>query len=287
MLRSLFLAGVIIWYTGCGGGNSSDTGESTPDTLPSPVTDTSLYLPASKTSFSIILERELPADITAEVIDLDAFETTKEQVGALHAAGKKVVAYVSVGSWEPYRDDADMFPADIIGNVYPGWEDERFLNIKALDTLLPLIENRFDMIAAKGFDGIEADNIDIYGLDEDGANGTGFHISLEDTKTYVRHLIDAAHARGLSIGQKNAPELVDGYGDMFDWALLEDPFFEGYAAQFAPYSTHDKAVFAISYTDNTSEETFLQEYCNQADILGFTALLKHRNLDSYELTCPK
>ncbi len=275
---------ILLLLPGCSGDTATTNPSS--DTHP-PAERGDIFIPRPHATFSIVLDGRLPGHFEAEVVDLDAFETTPGQIAALHAAGKKVFAYLSVGSWEPYREDAGTFPPEIIGKVYPGWEDEKFLDIRATDKLMPLIRKRFDMIAAKGFDGIEADNIDIYGVDEDGANGTGFGITIEDIKGYVDALIAEAHARGLSIGQKNAPELVQRYGDLFDWALLEDPFFENYAEAFSIYTEHDKAVFALSYTDNTSRETFLAHVCAQAAPLRFTAILKERDLGAAETTCPK
>jgi endo-alpha-1,4-polygalactosaminidase (GH114 family) len=246
-----------------------------------------IFIPKPFTTFSIVLDTDIPKTFSAAVIELDAFETTNEQITALHAQGKKVFAYISVGSWESYRFDSKTFEKDLIGKVYPGWEDEKFLNIKALDKLAPHIRRRFDMIKERGFDGLEADNIDSYSVDEDGKNGTGFKISLTDTKEYIDFLIKEAHKRGLSIGQKNAPELIETYGDLFDWALLEDPFYEDYADIFKIYTNHNKAVFSLSYLDNTSEKYFIESVCPAAKKLHFTALLKDRNLTGIEITCPK
>ena len=38
-----------------------------------------------------------------------------EVVAALQAQGSRVVCYISVGSWEDWRPDADQFPAAVIG----------------------------------------------------------------------------------------------------------------------------------------------------------------------------
>ncbi len=277
----------LLLFYGCG--NSTGTSFSTSENeVSSPATyPRTIYIPRPGTSFSIVLDGQLPKYFSGSVVDLDAFETTKEQIDALHAEGKRIFAYVSVGSWELDRPDSDAFANELIGKVCPGWEDEKFLNIKALEQLAPHIRSRFDMIARKGFDGIEADNIDIYTVDTDGNNGTGFGITLADTKRYADFLIAEAHRRGLSIGQKNAPELVEAYGDLFDWALIEDPFYEKYADSFKIYTVHEKAVFSLSYLDNTSSEYFRNAICPGAEKFRFSAILKERDLDSTETTCPK
>ncbi len=245
------------------------------------------YIPKPLTSFNIVLgEDNIPTSYDADIVELDSFDTPKELVETLQKSNKKVFAYVSVGSWENYREDKNDFPKQIIGKVYPGWEDENFLNIKDINKLEPIMKKRFDMIKQKGFIGVEADNLDIYTADI-GANGTGFNISLDDTKKYADFLIKLSHDRNLSIGQKNAPEFVEAYGDLFDWALLEDAFFEGYADKFEIYTKNNKAVFAIEYLDNTSKELFLKDVCPKAKKLKFTAILKNRSLDALEYKCPK
>ncbi len=250
-------------------------------------TTESIFVPKPLSSFDIVLAGSVPETFDTDIVELDAFETTKTRVTQLHEAGKKVFAYLSVGSWEPYRPDSADFPSEIIGETYPGWEDEKFLNIQAIDKLAPIIRKRFDMIAQKGFDGIEADNIDSYTEDADDQNGTGFALSLSDTKRFVDFLISEAHARGLSIGQKNAPELLEAYGVLFDWALLEDPFYEKYAEIFRLYPQQNRAVFAISYTDHIDTAYFRETICPVAKTLRFTALLKNRNLDAPKTVCPK
>ena len=67
----------------------------------------------------------------------------------------------------------------------------------ALDVLGPLLEARMDLCRDKGFDAVEADNVDGY------ANRTGFPLTAADQLRFNRFLAAAAHARGLSIGLKN------------------------------------------------------------------------------------
>ena len=62
------------------------------------------------------------------------------------------------------------------------------------------MEKRFDICKAKGFDAIEPDNMDVFEL---GA-ASGFPLTETDGIVYALWLAEAAHARGLGIGQKNA-----------------------------------------------------------------------------------
>jgi len=232
-------------------------------------------------SFDWDLRSDLPVNsqYSAEVVDIDAFDNSAELVAELHSQGKKVIAYISVGSIENWRSDAADFPTSIIGNNYDGWDGEKFLDIRDIDALAPIMRARLDMIKAKGFDAVEPDNMDSY------TNNTGFDISERDVINYCKWLSDEAHNRGLSIGQKNATELADQLVDSFDWILLEDAFEQGFQEEAQIYITKNKAVFATEYTDEISESYFLNTVCPQAATLNYTAILKQRELNSFVVTC--
>jgi len=232
-------------------------------------------------TFDWDLRNDLPlnSQYSAEVIDIDAFDNSKELVAELHGQGKKVIAYISVGSVENWRSDAADFPVSIIGNDYDGWEGEKFLDIRDIDALAPIMRTRLDMIKEKGFDAVEPDNIDSY------TNNTGFDITEQDVINYCKWLADEAHSRGLSIGQKNATELSSQLVDSFDWILLEDAFAENFQEEAQIYITKNKAVFATEYTDRISENDFLNTICSQASNLKYTAILKERDLNSFVVTC--
>ncbi|SFD89464.1 Glycoside-hydrolase family GH114 [Chitinophaga sp. CF118] len=225
------------------------------------------------------------ADVTSsdtfftDVVDVDAFQTSQATVAALHAKGKKVIAYVSVGTLENYRDDGNLLPAEVIGNVYPEWPDERWLNIHQLDKIKPWLISRFTMIRQKGFDAIEPDNLDAY------ENETGFDITLTDTKNYCSYLIELAHSMGLGIGQKNVPELTDSFSLKFDWALTEDAFDQGWQDDMLPYISKNKPVFVTEYSDVTSQTKFQTVVCPAAKTKKFSAVFKKRELDKWSYFC--
>ncbi len=53
-----------------------------------------------------------------------------------------------------------------------------------------------------------------------------------------------------------------------------------------PFIEAGKPVFAAEYTDMMSLEDFLADVCPQAKEMGFSAILKNRNLDAYQAACP-
>ena len=97
-----------------------------PTAIPSPVLSppsVSLWRPAPGLTWQYQLN-DLPVDgsFDVDVYDLDLFETDASIVAALHAQGRKVIGYISVGSWEDWRPDAARFPPEVIGRDYEGWE---------------------------------------------------------------------------------------------------------------------------------------------------------------------
>lgn len=214
-----------------------------------------------------------------KIVDIDAFSATKELVHAFHSKGIKVIAYVSVGTFEIYRSDSNLLPKEVVGNIYPAWPDERFLDLKQLEKLKPFITSRFDMIKSKGFDGIEPDNIDIYGEETD------FNLTLDDTRIFCEWIIEEAHKRGLCIGQKNTEELVPLLNKKFDWALTENVFHQNIQNDYSSYISLGKPVFSAEYTDEMDVTHFNTFVCNKAKQLKYFAFLKHRNLTQWTYEC--
>jgi hypothetical protein len=224
----------------------------------------------------------LPVDSSfdVDVYDIDLFDNDVTTVAALHVQGRKVVCYISVGSWEDWRPDADQFPASVLGNDYEGWPGEKWLDVRQIDLLAPIMRARLDQCQAKGFDGVEPDNIDGY------TNDTGFPLTYQDQLDYNRWLADEAHTRSLSIGLKNDDEQVTDLLPYFDWALTEDCFAQDWCGGVTPFIVAGKAVFAAEYTDELTLNQFLNQVCPQAGALRFSAILKHRDLDAWRRDCP-
>jgi endo-alpha-1,4-polygalactosaminidase (GH114 family) len=212
--------------------------------------------------------------------DVDMFDTDATTVAALHAQGRVVVCYISVGSWEDWRPDAGLFPTEVLGNDYEGWPGEKWLDIRRIDLLAPIMRARLDMCREKGFDGVEPDNVDGF------TNNTGFSLTYQDQLAYNIWLAGEAHARGLSIGLKNDGEQAVDLAPHFDWAMVEDCFADDWCEEVAPFTTVGKAVFAAEYTDQLTTDQFLNEVCPQASLLNLDVILKERDLDAWRLACP-
>jgi endo-alpha-1,4-polygalactosaminidase (GH114 family) len=221
---------------------------------------------------------EPPVDtsIEAEVYDIDIFDNDASVVAELHAKGRNVIGYINVGSWEDWRPDKDQFPPEVLGREYEGWPGEKWLDIRQMDLLAPVMLARMDLCQAKGFDAVEPDNMDIHG------NETGFPITYQDQLRYVLWLADEAHRRGLAIGIKNAADQLPDLIDHFDFAIIEDYFFYGLEEKMLPLIQAGKPVFAAEYDDTGVD---FPAACRKGTQLGFSVIQKHRILTSYRVAC--
>jgi hypothetical protein len=218
---------------------------------------------------------DVDASLAIQVIDLD-YETDPAVIAALKEKGIRTICYISVGSWENWRPDADQFPAELLGKRYRGWQGERWLDIRQLDSLAPLLRARLDHCQKSGFDAVEPDNMDIT------SNASGFPITYADQLTFAQWLAQEAHVRGLAIGQKNAPEMTADLVDVFDFAISEDCFAQGWCEELLPYINAGKAVFAAEYSDTDVDFTAACSWATQTD---FSFILKNRDLDTWIQNC--
>ncbi len=234
------------------------------------------WRPAAGDTLQIQYSGTLNTSANTAIYDLDLFDTSNSEIAALKSQGKKLICYLNAGSWENWRPDASQYPTEALGNNYTGWPGERWLDIRRLDLLTPILRARLDLCKSKGFDGVDPDNINGY------LNNTGFPLTAQDQLNFNIRLANEAHARGLSIGMKNDSEQLAELLPYFDWALTEDCFAQGWCADLTPFIQADKPVFAIEYTDNGVN---FNQFCAQAASLHFTGILKNRALDAYLQTC--
>ena len=220
-------------------------------------------------------DNDIDTSIDVDVYDIDLY-VDQAVIDELHTKGRKVICYMSVGSYEDWRPDEDKFPAEVLGKDYEGWPGEKWLDIRRIDLLAPVMLARLDLCAAKGFDGIEPDNMQIWD------NDTGFPLTQEDQLKYALWLAEEAHKRGLAIGQKNASDQTNDLVDVYDFAITEDAFYYNWAKAMQPYINAGKPVFAAEYTDLPGD---FKNFCLQSEQLGFSTILKNRGLDSWVDMC--
>jgi hypothetical protein len=208
------------------------------------------------------LQGKIDLSVRAHVYETDGFDTTRRTVAALHRRGRKTICYISAGSWENWRPDADRFPRSVLGKRYDGYPDERWLDIRRIRLLAPILSRRLAMCSRKGFDAVEADNVAGW------ENDTGFPLTRADQLRFNRWIARATHRRGMSIGLKNDGRQAARLANMFDFAVVEECFQYNECGQYRPFVRVGKAVFSVEYQLAPSR------FCPAARRLHFSSIRK-------------
>ena len=193
-----------------------------------------------------------------EAYDIDGFENSAAEVATLHAQGKRVICYIDVGTAEDYRPDYDEFPESVLG-LSNGWPGERWLDIRQLSILEPIMTARFEMCKQKGFDAVEPDNIEGY------ANDSGFPLTAQEQLTYNEWVAEEVHSLGMAVLQKNDGEQTHELLPYFDGALTEQCNQYHECADFEAYLQEGEPVLNAEYHRRASK------FCaadNAAGIMG-------------------
>ncbi len=233
-------------------------------------------LAAQAQSWDWQLSRPYDLSRPVAIINLDPDNHSAAQIRALKARGVFTICYVSVGTWEEWRDDRGAFPAAVIGRGLPDWPDERYLDIRRRDLLLPIMAARFERCRRKGFDAVEPDNMGSYD------NASGFPLTAQHAVNYIRDLTRLAHQKGLRIGQKNVPELTRHLIGAMDFIIVEECFVQGWCDEVLPYARAGKWVLAAEYTDT---RVSFSAACSWGGTRNVSFILKDRDLTSWWREC--
>ena len=165
-----------------------------------------------------------------DMYDIDGFLTTTAQVQALHTGWAaatlphpKAACYLDL-AWEDYRPDGSppsrggRFPVSTLGKIYYGYPQERWLDVRQLNALKPMINARLAMCAAKGFDSVELDDIDSF----DPPSTTGFELTMGDWQAFLAYADNQIHRDGMTALWKNS-SLLSWWGRRYtDGAVVEE-----------------------------------------------------------------
>ena len=254
-----------------------------------------VWKPAPGTTWQWQITGVVDESLDVEMYDIDLFDAAPAgiEIGAgsgvfteqgqnagvierLHDRGIVVICYLSTGTAEEFRPDVGLFPAGALGNPVDGFEDERWLDMRPASWPLwaGLMWARFDLAVAIGCDGVEPDNNNPFG------NDTGFPATLADQKAWYLEVAAQAHARGLSVGQKNGIETTDAdVVAAFDWNLNEQCFQYDECDALDAVIAAGKAVFSTEYKGNP------KKFCPALNARGFSTLRKKLKLDAWLRAC--
>lgn len=269
-------ATLVLLLAACGGG-ASPPAASAPAFDRSALALAARWIPTPGESYQIQYDGKLDLNNPAKIYDLDMFDTRASVVAKLHAMRRRVMCYVDVGTWENWRPDAGKFPKSVLGRPDGHWPGERWLDIRQTAILEPLMAHRLDLCKEKGFDGVDPDNLDGY------ENRTGFPLTYEEQLTYDTWVATAAHARGLTADQKGDNDQVKDLVKVFDFAVIEQCYAQGWCDQFAVYTKSNRLVVDVEYFHD--RQRFLNQTCPDTAKYDEYAMLKKLELTAWIVTC--
>lgn len=161
-----------------------------------------------------------------------------------------------------------------------GWAGEWWLNTNSAN-VRSIMTTRIELAASKGCDGVDPDNVDGY----NNANGLG--LTAADATSFLGFLADTAHSRGLSIGLKNAGDLVTSVLDMMEWHVNEQCLEYNECQLFQPFIDAGKPVFHIEYPSDAPavSSDIKAATCGATSASGFSTLLKTLDLSAWVDPC--
>ena len=210
----------------------------------------------------------------ARVYELDGDRTDRSIVRRLHRRRARVICYLNAGAWESFRHDAGDFPPELLGNAYTGYPDERWIDIRRIDLLAPIIAARLETCRRKGFDAADGDNVDGF------ENDTGFPLTAADQLRYNRWLAGEIHRHGMAAILKNDGAQARELAPWFDGAVVEECFTFGECDLYRPFTRVNKPVYAIEYRRPS------RPICRAAHRLRFSVIFMRRSLAGGRRTCP-
>lgn len=218
------------------------------------------------------LDGRADQSVDVAVYDIDGFENSAADVARLHRAGRKVICYINVGAWEDFRPDEAAFPASVLGSG-DDWDGERWLDIRQIAVLRPIMAKRFDMCRAKGFDAVEPDLVEAY------SNDSGFDLTAGDQLAYNRMIAKLAHERGMAVGLKNDLPQIPALLKDFDFAVNEECAAYDECGELTPFVRAGKAVLHVEY------EVPAAEFCADSRRLGLSSMEKKLELGVWRKAC--
>ena len=231
------------------------------------------YKPKPEITWQWQLTGDINTSYDVDLYDVDLFDTPQSVIDELHTKDTKVICYISVGSYEDWRYDANQFSKSILGKDYEGWKGEKWLDISQYNKFSKIITNRLDLALEKKCDGIEPDNINGY------QENTGFELTYQDQIEYNIWLANEAHNRNLSIALKNDGEQASDLIEYYDFAIVEECFEWDECDPYKIFIDINKAVIGVEYELDTNK------FCREANSLKFSWLKMDYDLDGERFSC--
>ena len=231
--------------------------------------------PGPDTTWQIQLSGTLDFSFDVNMYELDLFSLDSATAKRLHDRGSIITCYVSVGSAEPYRTDYASFPVSALGNALVDYPEEHWLDERNA-TVRSLMAARLQLASANGCDAVELSNLQAHVQD------SGFPLTPSDELDYARWLLGESHAHGLLAGVSPSDDLITSLAADADWGFTEGCLADAGCQAWQAFTAADQPVFLIEYGSAADSPAL----CAQAAQLGYSLVIKHRELDAFRVGCP-
>ncbi|OXV10087.1 hypothetical protein Egran_02150, partial [Elaphomyces granulatus] len=118
-------------------------------------------------------------------------------------------------------------------------------------------------------------------------NRDGFGSTADYAADYVTFLANAASERRLSIGLKNAGDIVPNVLSLMQWEVNEQCEVNAECHLFQPFISAGKPVFHIEYPSSAPnvDQATISQICGDQTAAGFSTVTKNLNLDDWVIAC--
>lgn len=149
-----------------------------------------------------------PCEVFQTVV-IDAQYFSKEEIGALKAAGHTVYSYLNVGSLEDFRDYYEEY-SDLALGAYENWEEEIWIDVSDAGWQAFLLNGLAEDLKAKGIDGYFVDNCDVY-----------YEYPADAIYDGLVTIMEGLTAKGLKVVVNSGNDFVDAYtANGGDWRCI-------------------------------------------------------------------
>jgi hypothetical protein len=232
----------------------SEGGASSPPEIP--------WIPDENARWLARLDGAVDIEQAADFFYLDPEQQPASDLATLQASGRHYFCYMSAGSLESFRPDADAFPSAAVGNPLAAFPNERWLDVRE-PAVRELMARRIATLAAAGCDGVAPAALAGYAAE------SGFELTLADSLDYARWVAERVHASGMSVGLAGPAAMISELWPTFDFGLAIACVTGSGCQEFAPLVQAAKPVLHVEL----GEETQALGLCKSAEALGFDALV--------------
>jgi hypothetical protein len=257
---------LVVRHDGAGGAAAAAAG--------APATAENPYVPPANVRWRVQLDGAVDIQQVADFFYLDPEQQGADELASLRAQSRPYLCYLSAGSLEPFRDDADEFPASAVGNALENFPREHWLDVRD-SAVRGLMAKRVTALAAFGCAGVPPSSLSVHAAD------TGFDLSLTDALDYARWLAERIHAAGMSAGLTGPSALTNELWPTFDFGLAIACVNGSACSEYAPFQSAKKTVLHLEVGD----EMDAPAVCNAAKALGFDALVSDAGFTGRCIAC--